>query len=160
MQNGIYRKALSVEQKERLLSYVDEYGDIERVEEDLFLIHSGTTVHSENYLEGLYRALQKGGVEFEIRKIAGLEELGDFDHVVIAAGYGVREFPECQDLSVKFLKGQALRIEGVPEYARSFISKGYMAHLGREDVFELGSTYEREFVDDIAVDLAKGKKTY
>jgi len=31
---------------------------------------------------------------------------------------------------------------------KSFISKGYIAHLGSLKEFELGSTYEREFTDE------------
>lgn len=158
-QNGIFRKALTVEQKERLLSHVVEYGDVEQTGDNLFLIHSGITVHSKNYLEGLFRYLQNKGVELRIQKINTLDELKFFDHIVIAAGYGVREFVECGDLKIKFLKGQILHLKGKPPYERSFISKGYVAHLGSSTEFELGSTYEREFVDDLP-DLARAKELF
>ncbi len=146
--HGIIRKSMNDEQKRRLIDHCGQWGDIERVEDNLFAIHSGITVHSENYLEGLKNAVIKMGAELLIQKIASLEELKGFDQIVIAAGFGIREFPECQHLNVKFLKGQALRMKGSSPMGKSFISRGYIAHLSEEEFFDLGSTYEREFLDD------------
>ncbi|NGX37121.1 MAG: tRNA 5-methylaminomethyl-2-thiouridine biosynthesis bifunctional protein MnmC [Chlamydiae bacterium] len=154
---GILRQSLTEEQYIRLCEHCDVWGDIEKIGEDLFLIHSGITVLSENYLEGLHRAVSEKGGELIIQKIETLDELKSFDHIVIAAGYGMRTFAECQHLNVKFLKGQALQMEGTPPHDRSFISKGYLAHLGSEKHFEIGSTYEREFQSD-APDLEIAKK--
>lgn len=147
-QNGIVRQAIDFDQKARLLDACQKWKDIEYLDEDRFLIHSGITVLSENYLEGLWNALEKRGVKLLIQKIEALSELEEFDQIVIAAGYGILSFPECANLNVKFLKGQAFRMSGVPPIERSFISKGYIAHMGRSDTFDLGSTYEREFQDD------------
>lgn len=159
---GILRKSINLDQRDRLTSHCIEWGDVEQIEQDLFLIHSGITVLSANYLEGLTAALIKMGAELVIQKIQALEELKSFDHIVIAAGYGVRQFPECQHLKLKFLKGQALCLEGKPPAGKSLISRGYIAHLGSGSHFELGSTYEREFADDlpnlsVAKDLLKDK---
>jgi len=145
MHAGILRKSLSKEQHARLQEHCEVYGDVEQVDDSLFLIHTGITVLSTNYLRGLGGAIEKRGGEFRIEEIRALSELANFDHIVVAAGYGIRAFQECAHLKVKFLKGQALRMQGEPHYDRSFISKGYLAHLGSEPFFEMGSTYERTF---------------
>lgn len=144
---GIFRSSMDDAQHERLLIHAKEHGDVEHLKDNLFLIHSGITVLSENYLEGLSSAVTKMGAEFVFQKIKDLEELKGFDQIVIAAGYGIKEFPECAGLRVRFLKGQALRMEGKPRWEKSYISKGYIANLGSETRFEIGSTYERAFAD-------------
>ncbi len=142
---GILRRSLNEEQHTMLQSHCDAYGDIEQVDDSLFLIHTGITVLSSNYLRGLSAAIEKRGAEIRIEEVSALSELGDFDHIVVAAGFGIRDFEECSHLKVKFLKGQALRLQGTPHCERSLISKGYLAHLGSESFFEIGSTYERVF---------------
>lgn len=148
-QTGIYRISVSMEQHERLLSHAEVYGDVQLVEKERFLIHSGITVLSSNYLDGLAKAIEKRGVEIRLEEVETLKQLHDFDHIVIAAGYGIRTFEECAHLKVKFLKGQALRVAGAPEPDKSLISKGYLAHMGTQQHFEVGSTYERNFRDSL-----------
>jgi len=145
---GIFRKAQTPEQKAQLIDHLTNWGDIEQIEDGFFLIHSGITVLCENYLEGLWQALKHLGAVLITQKIESLDQLSGFDHVVIAAGFGVREIPECAHLKLKYLKGQVLRLSGKPPFEKSFISKGYIAHLGSQKHFELGSTYERDFEDD------------
>lgn len=155
--SGIYRKTLNKEQHQNLSHSATKWGDVHEVNSDLFLIQTGITVLCENYLEGLSLAIKKRGGEFIYEKISSLNELDGFDHRVIAAGYGIRQFPECGDLKVKFLKGQSLSMKGIPPHEKSFISKGYFAHVGSTQFFEVGSTYEREFTDDLPhIDTAKG----
>ena len=154
--SGILRTCMDSKQREQLHQAINAFGDVEHLEGDTFLIHSGITVHSENYLEGLFASLKKKGVVLEIRKIETLKELEHFDRIVIAAGFGVRAFPECKDLNIKFMKGQSFRMKGRLMHPTSHISKGYIAHLGCSDYFDLGSSYEREFVDDLPnEDVAK-----
>jgi len=156
-QAGILRSSMEDAQHERLIMHAEEHGDVEHLQDNLFLIHSGITVSSENYLEGLSSAVTKMGGEFVFQKITDLEELSSFDQIVIAAGYGIKEFPECAHLRVRFLKGQALRMNGKPPKEKSYISKGYIANLGSETRFEIGSTYERTFIDtNPDLEVAKG----
>ncbi|MBS0629224.1 MAG: FAD-binding oxidoreductase [Verrucomicrobia bacterium] len=164
-QTGILRKSMNLDQRERLLQHCSHWGDVEQIEHDLFVIHSGITVLSENYLEGLSAALIKRGAEIIFQKVSSLNELESYDHIVVAAGYGVREFPECQQLKIKFLKGQSLKLEGKPPVEKSLISQGYIAHIGSSSCFELGSTYEKEFIDerpqiDLARELLKEKLAF
>jgi glycine/D-amino acid oxidase-like deaminating enzyme len=156
-EEGIFRRALTSDQRKMLHSHCELHGDVEHVSDDLFFIHTGITVISENYLEGLLSAIFKNGDKLIIKKIATTQELKEFDQIVIAAGYGIRDFPECEGLKTKFLKGQALRIEAAPPYEKSFISKGYIAHTGRSNMFEVGSTYERQFSDSLP-NLSVAKK--
>lgn len=149
VQNGIFRQPLDATQKELLLAHSVKWGDVKQVEEDLFLIHTGITVCSKNYLEGLWSACQKLGAKLIIQKIESLDELTAYDQIVLAAGSGTAHFPQCRDLKIKYLKGQALYMEGNPPFERSFISKGYIAYGGEPTHFEVGSTYEREFTDDL-----------
>ncbi len=162
---GILRKSMNLEQKQTLLAHCTKWGDIERIDEDLFFIHSGITVHSKNYLEGLFEAIKQKGGEYRIQKISSLNQLDGYDQIVVAAGFGIKQFPECSHLKVKFLKGQVLQLRGKPPLDRSFISKGYIAHLDGDTYFELGSTYEKEFSDtepdlDFAKDLLSEKLKY
>ncbi|MDN3505719.1 MAG: FAD-dependent oxidoreductase [Simkaniaceae bacterium] len=156
-ESGIFRKSMGEEQHARLHSHALEYGDVEHKQEDLFLIHSGSTVVSENYLQGLSSALSNMGALFVIQNVQSLNELENFDHIVIASGHGVRNFDECKNIKVKFLKGQALSMEGEPPHEKSFISRGYIAHVGSSARFEIGSTYEKEF-SSIEPDLETAKK--
>lgn len=146
-QNGIVREALTSEQRDNLRSHCDQFKDIEPVDENRFLIHSGITVSLPGYLEGVWNAC-KHRATLVIEKIESLERLRDFDEIVVAAGYGVRHFFSCDQLKVKFLKGQTLTLEGQPLLKRSEISKGYMAYLGHSSTFEVGSTYEKEFTSE------------
>jgi glycine/D-amino acid oxidase-like deaminating enzyme len=156
-QMGIFRASVDPEQHQRLLSHANHFGDVEHLEKNLFLIHSGITVLSENYLNGLASAIKTRKGEIIFKKIYTLNELERFDHIVLTAGYGIREFPECRNLRVKFLKGQALTLKGTPPHDRSYISKGYIASIGGNSLFEVGSTYERNFTDT-APHVAKAKK--
>lgn len=148
MQSGILRQTINLEQYQRFQKHIDEHKDIQHIDKQLFLIDSGITVLSVNYLHGLSYAIREKGGEFIEQKIASLQDLADFDRIVIAAGYGIRDFPECAHLQVQFLKGQRLLLSGASPFERSYISKGYIAHLGKTDRFEIGSTYERNFTDD------------
>jgi glycine/D-amino acid oxidase-like deaminating enzyme len=71
---------------------LDPGEDVEQLSSDRFLIKSGITVFPELYFEGLWRACQKRGVELVLKNIKGLQELADFDQIVIAAGAGIRNF--------------------------------------------------------------------
>ncbi len=161
-QSGILRSSMNEEQHERLLTHASEFGDVEHLDDRLFMIHSGITVMSENYLTGLAAAIFRMGGEMVYHKVRSLMELDHFDHVVIAAGFGIKAFPECENLKVKFLKGQALNMKGSPPHEKSFISKGFISHLGSNTRFEIGSTYERDFSHtapdmDVATKLLRDK---
>lgn len=109
-------------------------------------IRSGQTVHPKLYLEGLWNVCSTLGATLEKREVE-LSELTDYDQVVIAAGSGIRKFKECQNLAVKFNKGQLLACKK-PAHLRhgfSVIGKGYLALSESQERCYLGSTYEHTF---------------
>lgn len=123
--------------------------DVEPLSNGTFLIKSGITVFPELYLEGLWKACQKRGVQLELKKIASLEELSGFDHTILAVGAGIRHFPECSHLKINFVKGQVLTCALDHPLERSISSKRYFALTTSENICHLGATYEREFTDDL-----------
>ncbi len=122
--------------------------DVEMLGPTTFLIKSGVTVFPELYLEGLWRACQKRGAKLIHQKIKTLNELRDFDSVVLAAGAGIRQFPQCQSLKINFVKGQVLTCKLNAPLERSISAKKYQAITATPDLCHWGATYERDFTDD------------
>lgn len=146
---GLLRRVWTEDQCNRFKSHIENYKDVEQCEENLFLIHSALTLYVPRYLETLWKASAQNGAELVIRKVESLEELREFDHLVLAAGWGMKNFPECKDLGIHFVKGQKLICRTKNgEKLQSVMSKKYRAVLEEEGAFEIGSTYERGFVSD------------
>ncbi len=133
---GILRRAIQEEQRERLKSYED----VQQIDADLFWIKSGWTVSCLRYLQALASFLQKRGMHFVIEKIEDIKTLKKFDRILFTCGYGIREF---FPLPVEFLKGQLLSYTGNSPFPMSFIAKGYITKT--KEGFEVGATYERNF---------------
>ena len=97
------------------------------------LIEEGITVFIKDYLEGLFKASGARLVQGELE--------GEFDHTVIATGaYG-------DTLDLGITKGQVLVCKSQGE-KRSRIENGYLAITKDPSIVHIGSTYERDFVDD------------
>ncbi|MFS8563308.1 MAG: FAD-binding oxidoreductase [Rhabdochlamydiaceae bacterium] len=62
--------------------------DVEELGKNHFLIHSGVTVFVDSYMEGLWKACQRRGVQLYVEAINKLEDLDRFDYVIVAAGLG------------------------------------------------------------------------
>ena len=122
--------------------------DVEKLGENHFLIHSGVTVFAGLYLEGLWRACQKQGVQLHLEAIEKLEDLARFDYVIVAAGAGVRNFPEASHLKLNFVKGQALVCEQSEPQERSITGKQYIALTENPNKCHVGATYERYFTSE------------
>ncbi|HEX4839403.1 MAG TPA: FAD-dependent oxidoreductase [Rhabdochlamydiaceae bacterium] len=120
--------------------------DVERLADGSYFIKSGITVFSELYLAGLWKACEQRGVKHVLQHITQLQELEYFDVIVIAAGAGIRNFPECAHLKVGFVKGQVLTLEKTLE--QSISSKRYFAVTSDPKQCHLGSTYERDFMSE------------
>ncbi|HEX2579053.1 MAG TPA: FAD-dependent oxidoreductase [Rhabdochlamydiaceae bacterium] len=120
--------------------------DVELLADASYFIKSGITVFSDLYLAGLWKACEKRDVKIVLQKVGQLQELEDFDQIVIAAGAGIRNFPECTHLKINFVKGQVLTLEKT--LAQSISSKRYFAVTANPKQCHLGSTYERDFEDE------------
>lgn len=160
LRNGILRTALNEEQIALLVERASQYGDIERLDHFTFLITSGITVNPSLHLQGLWQACEKRGARLQKTKISSLEELKEYDLVIIAAGAGVATFEECRDLPLSFIKGQSLtfaRPQEMTPLERGAIAKGHITPGESPDVLHVGATYERAF-DSEEPDLAKAKE--
>jgi glycine/D-amino acid oxidase-like deaminating enzyme len=134
---------------------VARHSGILRVDPELW-IPEGKTVFSKLYLEGLWRACEERGAQFFDQKILDLEELKEFDSVVLASGPGVLECKECKMLPLKTRKGQALICRwpaSLPRLSHSLIGKGHLSLMENPDLCQLGSTYEDEFNPSAALAL-------
>jgi glycine/D-amino acid oxidase-like deaminating enzyme len=159
IQTGIIRHVQSEEQNQLFLAHAKEFGDVTSLGNNKFCIESGMTIDCPRYLEGLWQAIAAHGGKLILREISELSELSEFDHVIVAAGAGVKRFPELSALRFSILKGQILdcRIpETEPIFEQSMIGKGYIAMSQNSRLCHVGSTYERDVVDDVPnVETAK-----
>jgi len=142
---GILRRAMDASQAALLAERGALHGDIEQLDASTFLITSGMTVYAPLYLEGLWQACAKKGAQLEKRSIASLQELDQYDCIIIAAGAGIKAFPECAALSVNYIKGQVLSYS-LSGLEKSIIAKGYITRDVSGTRIHAGATYEREFV--------------
>lgn len=103
-------------------------------------ISSGITVDSQKYLEGLLKASE---AKLIIRNITSLEELREYDQIIVAAGALATALVDCP---IHPIKGQALRLawpKDLPPPRCSVIGAKYLVMSG--DSCLVGGTYEREF---------------
>lgn len=146
--SGILRYISTEEQRERFCRHAKEYGDVEQVNENLFLIRSGVTVFVSEYLQALWKGLALQGVDLFMKKITDLKEIeGEFDAVVLCVGAGVVHFIQLPEL--KLIKGQTLQFKAEGN-EQSAIGKGYQAKGFSSSHIEIGSTFEREYLSEEA----------
>lgn len=120
--------------------------DVELLEEGRYLIHSGITVFVSRYVEGLWKACVKNQATFYLQEIKDLQEVkADFDYVIVAAGCGIRKFPQANHLKINFVKGQALVCQLEEPLERSVTAKQYTALTENPYVCHVGATYERYY---------------
>ena len=132
----------------RLKPMIEPGDDVVVLGENRFLITSGMTIFPDLYLQGLWQVLQGKGVELVTRHVGSTEALKAFDTVVLAAGFGIREFEEGKQLKVGFVKGQLLTCVLEKPLERSVIGATYRAVTAHPLQCYLGATYEREFADE------------
>ncbi|NGX50622.1 MAG: tRNA 5-methylaminomethyl-2-thiouridine biosynthesis bifunctional protein MnmC [Chlamydiae bacterium] len=156
-ETGILRLALGERQERDFAERANQEEDVEWWEAEKcraylpgghylpgIFIKSGVTVHAALYLKGLWKVCERLGAKFERREV-NLQDLGEFDQVVLAAGGGIRKFN--LGLDIKVNKGQILSCKK-PNYWKpesSVIGRGYIALSEDDERCYLGSTYEHEF---------------
>jgi len=146
LQEGLLRYVQNEEQREMFLSHCRTFGDVRPHSNNSLWIESGMTIDCPRYLDGLWQALAKKGTRLVVHKVRGLQELQEFDRIVLTAGAGMKHFPETDHLGLSTLKGQVLKCH-IPDRAQlpeaSCICKGYVALTEEPRVCFVGSTYER-----------------
>jgi len=105
-------------------------------------IPEGKTVFSALYLEGLWRACEKRGGKLVREKVGALEELKEYDGVVVATGFETLRFPECAHLPLKKTPGQVLTCLWKEPLAYSIVADGHIALTEERELCRVGSTYE------------------
>ena len=151
---GIVRIAQNEKQRKAYKNHCVSFKDIIDLGNDHFLIKSGKTVFCKRYLQGMRLAVAEKGGQFIAEKITDLEQLKTFDQIVVAAGASIRDFPELEQLKLRFIKGQVLTCE-IPidlQIERSLVGKGYIATSHKIGICHVGATYERHDLTE-TVDL-------
>ncbi len=123
-QTGILRIATTEEQKK-------DFGG------NTLWMPEGITVYSRLYLEGLRRACSKA--RFERQWIRDLQELKDFDRIVLTTG---AETLQWVDLPLKKTIGQCLICRCPEPLKMSFLSHGHITPTEDPEFCLVGSTYE------------------
>jgi glycine/D-amino acid oxidase-like deaminating enzyme len=124
LKNGILRIAATDEQKMK-------WG------QEKILIPEGITVFSRTYLQELKRACPKA--QFENRWIHDLEELKDFDLIVLTTG---AESLQWASLPLKRSIGQCLVCRCKEPISMSLLSSGHITPTPDPEFCLVGSTYE------------------
>ncbi|VHO02400.1 FAD-dependent oxidoreductase [Candidatus Rhabdochlamydia sp. T3358] len=149
---GIIRIAQNEKQRKAYKNHCVVFKDVVDLGKDHFLIKSGKTVFCKRYLQGMRLAIAERGGQFIAEKITDLKQLKDFDQIVVAAGASIRNFPEFEQLKLRFIKGQVLTCE-IPldlQIEKSLVGKGYIATSYEPKICHVGATYERHDLTDTA----------
>ncbi|MDR2539221.1 MAG: FAD-binding oxidoreductase [Chlamydiales bacterium] len=142
---GIIRIAQNEKQRKAYKNHCVVFKDVVDLGNDHFLIKSGKTIFCKRYLKGMRLAIIEKGGQFVAEKITELEQLKDFDRIVVAAGASIRYFSEFEQLKLRFIKGQVLTCE-IPlhlQIEKSLVGKGYIATSHKSGICYVGATYER-----------------
>lgn len=118
------------------------------------------TVDCPLYLEGLWRACQERGATFEKRSIDSLDELKDFDHIVLAAGALVNKLLPASPLPITAVKGQVIELawpKDLPPLPFALSSQAYLLMDKEKNSCIAGATYERNF-DSALSDISYASK--
>lgn len=124
-------------------------------------IKQGIVVKSKLYLQGLWQACAQKGAILTQKRINTLEELKNFDRIIVATGASSRLFPETASLPLSIIKGQILELEwpaSLPPLPFAVNSHSYllMGHTNRTCL--AGATFERPpFSDGPDLEVAKAK---
>jgi glycine/D-amino acid oxidase-like deaminating enzyme len=123
-------------------------------------IDSGIVVDCAKYLQGLWNACMTKGAAFVQKKVKSLEELAEFDTIIIAMGAAAKSLSEISKLNLTPIKGQILEMtwpEKLAALSYPVASQGYiiMQEDGRKCI--TGATFERNFENE-ATDIETAKK--
>jgi glycine/D-amino acid oxidase-like deaminating enzyme len=148
---GIIRFAIHERQKRHLIARAQTFSDIEQIGEREFLIHSGMTVYSSLYTQGLVQACKERGAVYYPVKVMTTGQLKEYDQIILACGADIARFAESRDLKLKYVKGQILTClwpDSFSPLQRSLIGKGHIALGAEPGTCVVGATYEKGFIDD------------
>ncbi|MBA2727881.1 MAG: FAD-binding oxidoreductase [Parachlamydiaceae bacterium] len=111
-------------------------------------INTGMTVYAPEYLQGLWLACQQKGAVFKHQQIHSLQELSDYDVIVVAMGADCTVLPELSHLRITRTKGQLLELnwpKDLPPLPTAINSQLYCIMSQENNHCIVGSTYEKVF---------------
>lgn len=163
---GLLRKAWAPWQEKEFRKLAKK--DVEAVwRDDGLWIPSAIAVYSKPYMAGLQAACLSKGAIHQRRRVDCLEELADFDAIILATGAETLHYELAKELPLVPVKGQALLCRwGKARLEYSIAGNGHITPTEDPDLCLIGSTYEHEFTDDrpdpaiIPILLEKAAKFY
>jgi glycine/D-amino acid oxidase-like deaminating enzyme len=171
-QNGILRPAVDEDQVKDYRQCAEKYPetcwlDVQEVQKRVkgiapfpaLWIQDGVAVDCPRYLQALWAICAAAGGEFFPVAIQRLDELKEYDCVVVAAGAALINYPEFQHIALKPLKGQILLLEWpkqVPPLPFPVNSYMYLVMDRSRTLCWAGSTFERNALSE-APDMETAK---
>lgn len=161
VKTGLLRLAVTQEQVDDFSSLAKRYPGIRWMDQNAcrqlipFLaplpgafIESAYTIQTKSYLNGLWKYCASNGVQWVRQNISSLDELSQFDMIIIAAGAAAKLIPAAFHLRLKSVKGQLLEIEWpeqLPPLHVPINSHAYLVMSHDKKRCFVGATYERNF---------------
>lgn len=111
-------------------------------------IKTGITVYTDEYLKGLWLACQNLCAIFQKHEVKTLEELKNFDLILITMGAKCSSINELSQLPLRYTKGQILELiwpEGLPPLTTALNGNVYCVMMRDQKRCLVGTTYERGF---------------
>jgi glycine/D-amino acid oxidase-like deaminating enzyme len=87
------------------------------------------------------------GAQLEEAKIGFLGDLKPFDAAVLCSGSEIFQFPECAHLPLEPVKGQTLLCHWDTPLESGLAGLGHITPTENPELCQIGSTYERGFLD-------------
>lgn len=156
---GLLRIAITDQQKSQYRETAEKYDNItwceaaETQQKNPGLsLHPGIfipksiTVNCPLYLEGLWKACEEKGATLQRSTVNSIDELKDFDQIVVAAGAFVNKL--LLNLSVTQVKGQVIELAWPNSLAPlpfALNSQAYLLMDRKKNTCIAGATYERDF---------------
>lgn len=130
-------------------------------------ISEAYVVNTKEYLRGLARFCLERGLVWHKQEIRSIQELAEYDAVVLAAGAGIVEIEEARALLIHRIKGQVLKFKWpaeLPPLPLPLNSKAYIVPEKDGLSCIAGATFERKFTHPhpdavLALSLLKDKFT-
>ncbi|KAF3362779.1 hypothetical protein PHSC3_000638 [Chlamydiales bacterium STE3] len=160
LSRGILRVALTEEKKLEYANRASQYKDCRWLDSEAvfaltngaqhhpgLLIETGLTIDCVSYMSGLWKACKKLKADFYQQSIADLDELRNYDAVVVATGAKLPLFEALKSLCIKPIKGQLLEFEwpDTSPLPLSLNSEAYITMKPDSMACFVGSTFERQF---------------
>lgn len=111
-------------------------------------IPEGIVVDCKSYLQGLLKICLQKGLDFKKEAVFSLQQLQNFDHILIACGAFTPSIQELSKLPLKPIKGQLLELswpQELPPLPLPLNSQAYIVMKSDKKSCIIGSTFEHKY---------------